>query len=132
MWIGTYTKVDPIPKYSGMRFDVEAIHDDWEGFRIWFRPHDVTKPMLIAKFDSELFYSTSDESDRLDGSKNNIQSEFPHLFWKVTESNLVDEFKRQTAGVRAKDEIQHYCFMSCNQCVDVLSFSGPIYSGFGV
>ncbi len=129
MWIGTYSKWNPVPEYAGIKFDVEAVHDDWEGFRIWFRPHDDTKPMLIAKFDSELFYSSSDEGDRLIGAKNDISEEFPHLFWKVEESVLVEEFIRQSSGVRESEAIQHYCFMSCNQCVDVLSLTEPTFTG---
>ncbi|MCB1582552.1 MAG: hypothetical protein KDI92_05755 [Xanthomonadales bacterium] len=125
MWIGTYFKWDPIPVYAGMRFDVEAVHDDWEGFRIWFRPHNQTKPMLIARFEDELFYASSDEGDRLSGAKNDIWDEFPHLFWKVDESELINEFVRQSKGIRDGSAIQHYCFMSCNQCVDVLSLSEP-------
>jgi hypothetical protein len=130
MWIGTYTKWDPIPEYSGKRFDVEAVHDDWEDFRIWFRPHDITRPMLIAKFEYQLFYSSSDEGDRLAGANNDISNEFPHLFWKVSDSNLITEFKRQTSGVRDDNDIQHFCFMSCNQCVDVLSLEKPIFTGY--
>ena len=129
MWVGKYKKINPLPEFSGMRFEVEAVHDDWEGFRIWFRPHDATKAMVIAKFDSELFYSTSHDGDRLSGAKNDISDEFPHLFWEVTDSSLINEFKRQTAGIRAEDAIYHYCFMSCNQAVDVLSLSAPMYIG---
>ena len=127
MWIGEYSKWNPIPKYAGICFDIEAVHDDWEGFRIWFRPHLNTMSMLIVSFDSELFYCSSDESDRLVGAKNNISKEFPHLFWKVNDSELVKEFIRQSSNVRESDAIQHYCFMSCNQCVDVLSLTEPTF-----
>ena len=129
MWIGSYIKWNPIPEYAGELFDVEAVHDDWEGFRIWFRPHDVTRPMFIVKFENPLFYSSSDEGDRLTGASNDIFKEFPHLFWKVSESNLITEFKRQAGGVRADNDIRHYCFMSSNQCVDVLSLEDPIFTG---
>ena len=62
MWVGKYNRISPLPEHSGVRFEVEAVHDDWEGFRIWFRPHDATKAMVIAKFDSCLLY-TSDAAD---------------------------------------------------------------------
>ena len=114
MWIGIYSKWNPVPEYEDMQFEIDAVHDDWEGFRIWFRPHDVTKPMLIAKFDSELFYSSSDEGDRLIGAKNSEVLKLPHLFWKVSESELANEFVRQSSGVREIGEFRHYCFMSCN------------------
>ena len=120
MWKGKYTELDFTPECKGMAFDVDAVRDDWEGFRIWFRPHDTTKGMLIASFDSELFYSSSDEGDRLAPVDNDISNKGGHLLWKVTDSRLVEEFKRQTLGVRAKDDIHHYCFMTQNQAVDVL------------
>lgn len=129
MWVGIYKRLNPLPDFSGVRFDVEAVHDDWEGFRIWFRPHDVTKAMIIAKFDNPLFYSSSYDGDRLDGAKNDMSNVFPHLFWEVTDSSLVKEFKRQSAGIRNEEIIYHYCFMSCNQAVDVLSHSAPIFIG---
>lgn len=129
MWLGTYIRWNPILAYEGKRFEIEAVHDDWEGFRIWFKPHDTTKPMLIANFDSELFYSSSDEGDRLSSVNNDISSQLPHLFWKVEDSALVTEFKRQTGGVRNDDAIVHYCFLSCNQCIDVLCTTEPKFSG---
>ena len=75
------------------------------------------------------FYSSSDDGDRLNGAQNDINNEFPHLFWEVTDSSLVKEFKRQTAGMRTEENIYHYCFMSCNQAVDVLSLAAPLYIG---
>jgi len=129
MWIGSYEKWNPIPGFAGERFEVEAVHDDWDGFRIWFRAHDLTKGMLIARFEVPLFYSSSDEGDRLIGATNDISQEFPHLFWRVLDSSLVTEFKRQGSGVREGDLIHHFCFLSCNQCVDVLSPHEPEFSG---
>ena len=85
--------------------------------------------MLIARFDGQLLYASSDEGDRLTGALNDLSGQFPHLFWKISESSLVFEFKRQTSGVRQDDKIQHFCFMSCNQCVDVLSFDEPLWEG---
>jgi len=130
MWKGKYTELDFTPECKGMKFDLDAVHDDWEGFRIWFRPHDNTKGMLIASFDSELFYSSSDEGDRLARVDDNISNTGGYLLWKVTDSKLVEEFKRQTSGVRSDDDIHHYCFMTQNQAVDVLSLSAPIFTGY--
>jgi len=70
------------------------------------------------------------ENDRLDGAENEIAEEFPHLFWEVSNSDLIHEFVRQSAGVRAGDIIRHYCFIGCNQAVDVLSIEPPKYSGY--
>jgi hypothetical protein len=86
--------------------------------------------MLIVLFERPFFYASSDESDRLTGATNDISKEFPHLFWTVTDSNLIAEFKRQTAGVKDDYAITHYCFLSCNQCVDVLSLVKPTFHGY--
>jgi hypothetical protein len=36
MWQGKYQKWNPIPHLENKRLYVGAVHDDWEGFRIWF------------------------------------------------------------------------------------------------
>jgi hypothetical protein len=125
MWIGTYQKWNPNPPSYGKRYEVDAVHDDYEGFRIWFRPHDRPNPFLIAKFENPLFYASSDESNRLTGATNDISDEFPHLFWTVLDSSLTTEFQRQSCGIINESLIVHYCFLSCNQCVDVLSVREP-------
>ena len=46
-------------------------------------------------------------------------------FWKVENSALVKEFKRKGAGVGDDDDIIHYVFITCFDCIDVLSMLEP-------
>jgi len=56
-----WTPVDSIPK----RMYCEAIHDDYEGFRILLRGEDLTLPMLRLSFESVLLYRNMDEGSML-------------------------------------------------------------------
>ncbi|MFV0477801.1 MAG: hypothetical protein ACK5ME_08205 [Parahaliea sp.] len=84
--------------------------------------------MLIVKFDDALFYTSSNENDRLIGATNRLPLEFPHLFWKVENSSLTTEFKRQGAHIRRDENVCHFCFAGCNQFVDVLSLAEPVFN----
>ncbi|EKU98946.1 hypothetical protein Lepto7375DRAFT_8281 [Leptolyngbya sp. PCC 7375] len=46
-----------------MSVEIDAVHNDWERFRIWIRSHDPTKGGLIARFELALLYCSSDEND---------------------------------------------------------------------
>jgi hypothetical protein len=126
MWQGSYQRWNPVPKLEGIRMWCEAVHDDWEGFRIWFRPEDRTLPMLVVHFGHRLLYVNSDEGDRL-SRVSEPPSGGPHVFWQVHDSSLVAEFQRQSLGIRADNVITHYAFLSSSDCVDVLSLEAPTF-----
>jgi hypothetical protein len=127
MWHGRYLKWHPEPTWSDCRVDVDAVHDDWEGFRVWLRHHDATRGVLIVRFDNPLYYASSDESFRI-GPIEPAQPklEFPHVFWRVAESELVTLFHRQSAGAYTSWDVVHYALAACNQVVDVLSTEPPV------
>ena len=114
-----------MPKYEGKRLYCEAVHDDWEGFRIWLRSEQCTEAMIIIRFDSIYMYVNSDEGKRLSKVKSDEKMSFPHAFWKVENSSLVREFHRQSVGVYEDDNVQHFAFLTCNDCIDVLSVEEP-------
>jgi hypothetical protein len=125
MWQGTYQKWNPVPEYADQRFYVDAVHDDWEGFRIWFRLDKSTGIDLIVRFDYALLYLNSIESFRLSSVEGKLS--FPHLFWKVENSQLIEEFHRQSLETCKGWEIEHFAFLSALDCVDVLSVSEPVF-----
>ncbi len=84
--------------------------------------------VAIVKFESVLLYTNSDESYRLSPIKNKEQMKFPHLFWKVEESELLKEFHRQSLQIYESWEITHYAFLSASGCVDVLSVNEPTFT----
>lgn len=130
MWHGIYRRWTPLPSWSACRVEIEAVHDDWDGFRIWIRSHDTTRGMLIVQFDFPLFYCSSDESHRIAAlHPPQPAMDFPHVFWTVDDSELLNIFHRQSCGIRADNGLVHYSFLSCNDCVDVISPSPPRFAG---
>ena len=127
MWQGKYIRWNPIPSYEGTRLYCEAIHDDWEGFRIWLRGEKSTEPMIIVRFDNKFMYVNSDEGDRLSKVESDTKMNFPHAFWTVEGSALIDEFHRQSLNMHKKHKIVHFAFLTCNDCIDVLSDREPVF-----
>jgi hypothetical protein len=126
---GIYKRWNPVPQLEGTRLYCEAIHDDWEGFRIWLGGEPAGfLGMIIVRFDAQLLYTKSDEDSMSNIIENPDEVLFPHTFWKVEKSALVEEFQRQSGGVYTDDKITHYAFLSCNDCIDVLSISEPTFS----
>jgi len=128
MFQGRYVRWNPIPELEGQRMYCEAVHDDWEGFRIWFSPQKPSR-MLIVRFEHVLFYANSDEGKRLAQVENDAELKFPHVFWKVENSALLAEFHRQSLGTSESLEIIHYAFLSSSDCIDVLAVGEPSFSG---
>ncbi len=126
---GIYKRWNPIPQLEGVPLYCEAVHDDWEGFRIWFAAENRNLGVvLIVRFDARLLYTNSDEGSMLNNIENFNEVQFPHTFWEVEKSALVEEFQRQSGGIYTDDKITHYAFLSCNDCIDVLSISEPTFS----
>ena len=128
MWKGIYKRWNPIPQLEGVRLYCEAVHDDREGFRLWFDGEpSAFLGMIIIRFEERLLYTNSDEGSRLEGIGNFGEVQFPHTFWKVEESTLVKEFQRQSGGIYRDEEITHYAFLSCSDGIDVLSRFKPTF-----
>lgn len=129
MWQGTYKKWNPVPKLEGKRLYVDAVHDDWEGFRIWFSLENKNAGVVtIVRFERVLMYVNSDEMYRLSPVKNDGQIKFPHLFWKVEDSDLLKEFHWQSSQIYENDDITYYAFLSASDCIDVLSLKEPTFT----
>jgi hypothetical protein len=122
---GHYIKWNPLPPLADTRMTCEALHDDWEGFRIWLRPEN--GPMLIVSFPSVLYHAKSDDGARLAPVANSAPLELPHTFWQVTNSALIAEFHRQSCNTREDWNITHYAFLATNEGIDVLSTEAPIF-----
>lgn len=122
---GTYTRWSPIPDLDGMRMYCEAVHDDWEGFRLWLMPDDRRGDMLVVSFDTVLSYASTPEWFRLGVIANVDELTFPHVFWTVGSSALVSAFRRDACGTVDDLPITHYAFLTSNDCIDVLASAPP-------
>ena len=113
-------------QFEGKRLYIEAVHDDYEGFRIWLSSENTKLGVVaIIKFEIAQMYVNSNESYRLSEIQNSEEMNFPHTFWKVEESALLGEFNRQSLDIYKNDGIEHHAFLSCDGCVDVLSWAKP-------
>ena len=129
MWKGVYKRWNPIPQLENVRLYDDAIHDDEEGFRIWFSGEpSLFLGIIIIRFEITLLYTNSPEGTRLNGIENFDEVQFPHTFWKVENSTLIEEFQRQSEGIYENDYITHYAFLSCNNGIDVLSTVEPTFN----
>ena len=128
MWQGNYRKWNPIPNLEDKYLYVEAVHDDWEGFRILFTGENRNfGVVVIVRFENPLLYVNSNESFRLSPVKNSEPLNFPHTFWQVEESELINEFQRQSLEIYKNWEIKHFVFIGGEDCIDVLSVEEPIF-----
>ncbi len=127
MFHGHYVRWNPVPAFEGQRLSCEALHDDWEGVRIWLKRPSGT--MLIVTFPSVLIYASSSDGTRLSAIANTKPLDLPHAFWTVEASALIAEFHRQSCDTRSNWTIKHYAFLCTNDCIDVLATEAPSIRG---
>ena len=130
MWNGVYTRWNPVPEFEGARLYCEAVHDDWEGIRIWLRSEDPTKAPIIVRWPrpSVLLYLNTNESCRIAPIEPPQNLKFPHAFWLVQDSELVRLFDHSSCGIYAGWRIMHYAFLACDDCIDVLCVQEPTFA----
>jgi hypothetical protein len=116
----------PLPGLGDTLY-VEAVLDDWEGFRILLRPHDPQKGMLRIAFENPYAYRNMNESYRLE-----TWSHWPGPapaggsgLFLVRNSSWLSEFHSESQDVYRDQKIVHYAIFSPEDCVEVLSVSDP-------
>jgi hypothetical protein len=121
---GRYVRWDPYPGITG-RWYLDALHHDWEGFRLLLRSADSTVPVLRLTFEVPLLFQVAEEGFRLSGADEDSELAFPHPFYTVERSSLVAEFHRSSCGVYRDWAIRHFAIYAADECVDVLSVQEP-------
>ena len=107
--------------------DVEAIHDDYEGFRILLRGEDPPLRMLRVRFAAPISYRNTEESFcSLDVSQPANHDVLGKVFYIVENSSYVDYFNEMTQGLFAHWELKHYMVYGHSNCIDVISAIPPI------
>jgi hypothetical protein len=102
---------------------VDALIDDWEGFRILLHNHKTGGKIRIA-FDTHVAYRNRDESDvvgelgRSDGAKRG-------QFYRVANSEFIVQFLRDTARPYIGERLRHFAIVTESACIDVLAESEP-------
>jgi hypothetical protein len=121
---GRYCRWEPFPGIDG-RWYLDALHHDFEGFRLLLRGEDCTGPVLRLVFAAPLLYQAAEEGYRLAGPSADSELAPPHPFYTVERSSLVAEFHRASSGAYREWAVRHFAIHAADQCVDVLSVEEP-------
>lgn len=121
----------PFKGFSG-RFYCEGVHDDYEGFRIIMRHDDKEQTHLRLKFEDVLFYQNTDEGNFLNPPPYLGDFNFPHPFYVIENSKLVQDFHQLSSGIYQDDVITHFAIYSANDCIDILTLSDPVAEILGI
>lgn len=106
---------------------VEAIHDDYEGFRILLRGEEPPLIMLRVRFEAPLSYRNTQETfRRLDVSQPANHDVLGKLFYIVENSSYIDYFNEMTQELFTDWELKHYVIYASQDCIDVISAIPPI------
>lgn len=107
------------------RLYCEAIHDDYEGFRILLRGEDANSSVLRITFDPALAYRNIDEGNLLRTlvKVDNIRES---SLFTVENSTWIEWFREESDGIYEGREIVHYAIYTPNDCIDVLAEFDPL------
>jgi hypothetical protein len=100
---------------------IEAVIDDWEGFRVLLRDHNGGRIFRIT-FEKHVAYLCRDESD-LVGEVSRSDCVKGRLFYQVRNSEFLQRFAVDSA--REYRDLRHYAIMTGVHCVDVLTQAEP-------
>ena len=112
--------VESIPR----RMYCEAVHDDYEGFRILLKGEDPNSSVLRVSFESVLAYRNIDEGSLLK-TLDLIKDREIHPLYIVRDSSWLYWFHEESYNIHANNDIVHYSVMTPNDCIDILSEFEP-------
>lgn len=111
---------------SNNTFEVEAIHDDYEGFRILLRENQKMHRVLKITFNSKISYRNTDESFLLNVWSSTDKDILGKIFYTISNSKYLDFFNQMTEGLYNTWDITHYAIYTTSDCIDILSDQPPI------
>ncbi len=122
----TYRPWQPMEDLPKTRY-CEAVHDDWEFFRILLRPEDPTRPMLRLLFDAVIGYRNVNESYRLRLLDDRKAMQNRGTLFVVDHSNWLRWLSEESHGVveHMHGNPVHYAILTPEDCIDVASAYPP-------
>ena len=106
------------------RMYCEAVHDDYEGFRILLKGEDPKSPVLRVSFESVLSYRNIDEGNLL-RTLDLIRDREIHPLYTVQNSSWLKWFHEESYNIHVNSDIVHYSIMTHDDCIDILSEFEP-------
>lgn len=120
-----YRKWEPVPDLP-IEMYVEALHDDYEGFRVLLKGRDERAGMLRIAFYYALTYRNVDEGDLISYDRQDEGGDLGRWgFFVVSTSDYLEWFLDVSHGLHDRDDITHYAIYTPNDCIDVLSKDPP-------
>jgi hypothetical protein len=105
---------------------VEALHDDYEGFRILLKGESFDAKTLRIGFEDRLSYRNIDADYLSKYWASFLPVHVTEVFYIVENSALVDEFLCTSEGLYPSNwTITHYAIYTQQDCIDVLSYHPP-------
>lgn len=122
----TDARWEPFPSDAQPKY-VEAIHDDYEGFRILLRGETLDSPMLRLSFDPPpLAYRVTEEASWLsNGLPVGLAGSRVVRFLALDDSELLSWFRGVSAGIRDSWNLRHYVVCMANSVVEVVACQPP-------
>jgi hypothetical protein len=118
-----FKKWEPVSDIPEKLF-LEALHDDYEGFRLLFKGKSNNDKTLRVTFKTTLVYRNIDEGDIVETLKNSDGLSHWCLY-TLENSDLIEFFHKQNYGSYKSSKILHYAFYTPNDCVEILSEFPP-------
>jgi hypothetical protein len=118
-----FKKWEPLTEIPDRIF-LEALHDDFEGFRLLLKGVGINDRMLRISFKTTLMYRNIDEGDIVQ-VLNDSEGFSEGCLYTLEESDLIDFFHKQNYGSYSSSKIIHYAIYTPNDCIEVLSEFPP-------
>jgi len=118
-------KWEPFKELPIARWYCEGLHDDYEGFRVLLSGEEKSAPTVRLLFDNVYFYQNRDEGKFIVHEPSEGQFEFPHPFYILENSSLLNRFHEESSDIYSEQRIKHFAIYTANDCIDVLSVDNP-------
>lgn len=105
---------------------VEALHDDYEGFRVIVKGGISSEVYKIDFSDLYLGYRNFDESERL-----KFINSFPKdlrgwSLFLLTDSEFINWLTKESLEILSKDELKHFVIFTGDDIIEVLTLKDPV------
>jgi len=101
---------------------LKELHQDSEGFRLFFKGKNSNEKILQIVFDMPLVYRNLDEGDYLQTIGPGVNG---WSLFVVHNSEYLAWFNNESQGIHEKQNVIHYAIYTPNDCIDILSAYPP-------
>lgn len=116
-----------IPIIEGVnQMVIDAIHDDFEGFRVILKDNAQNGRKLRILFPTYYSYRNTNESYLLKLWAKQDTNAAGKIFYTILNSSYIDFFNEMSENIYEDFKITHYSIYTTEDCIEVLSGQEPI------